>query len=353
MKLQPAAIVAAGAVCAIGGCVEQIVAAVRTGISGTMSSSVYDRFFDAVKLALVPTGELAGLVPGVEALSLTARQRRMLRLATPALQQALPQSGLEHVPLFLGVPDAHPKRPAPVDATFLRCLEMQLELRFDARASRVFPNGRASGLLALEAGLQHLTERRADRVLVGAVDSYLDLGLLGELDAEQRLLGQHAPDGFVPGEGAAFVVLDAMNKSGRSPEAAVCVSSAGAARDAGHRYADEPAKGEGLAAALDVMLDALNAPPSRVQTTFAGLNGESLGAKAWGVARARHAALFGEAMELWHPADCFGDAGAATGVLLLALAADMLAREQTLGPALVWAASDGADCACALVDRLV
>jgi 3-oxoacyl-[acyl-carrier-protein] synthase-1 len=86
-----------------------------------------------------------------------------------------------------------------------------------------------------------------------------------------------------------------------------------------------------------------------VATTFAGLNGESFDAKLWGVARLRHADFFAPSMVLEHPADCFGDAGAALGAILLALAATALARGQRAGPALVWAASDGEARGCALL----
>jgi 3-oxoacyl-[acyl-carrier-protein] synthase-1 len=327
MKFDPARIVGAGAVCAIGGGLQQISASVRVGISGMAASSVHDRFFEPMKMALVPEDALLPLVPEVEALPLTSRQRRMLRLATPALQQAVADA-TDHprVPLFLGLPEAHPNRPAPLDATFLKHLQTQVGLQFETKSSQIFPHGRAAGLLALEAGMRCLTERRAERVVVGGVDSYLDLALLAELDAEQRLLGERVMDGFVPGEGAAFVMLNATTKPERGARATLGVLSAASAQDAGHRYGDQPAKGEGLAHALEGMLERLKAPPDRVRTTAA---------------------------DIVHPADCFGDTGAAAGMLLLALAADMLNNEHKPGPALVWASSDGPASACAYVDRLV
>ena len=353
MKFEPARIVGTGAVCAIGGGVQQISAAVRTGISGMAASSVHDRFFEPIKMALVPEDALVALQPAIEKLPLTSRQRRMLRLATPALQEAVAElADLRQVPLFLGLPEAHPKRPAPVDAAFLQHLQTQTGLSFEAKSSQVFPNGRAAGLLALEAAMRCLTERRAEHVVVGSADTHLDLALLAELDAEQRLLGERVMDGFVPGEGAAFVLLHAPAKPGRGGPAAIAVLSAASAQDAGHRYGDQPAKGEGLANALESMLEGLKTPPDLVRTTFAGINGESFGAKAWGVARLRHAALFDPDADIAHPADCFGDPGAAAGMLLLALAADMLDNEHKPGPALVWAASDGPATACAYLERV-
>ena len=84
-------------------------------------------------------------------------------------------------------------------------------------------------------------------------------------------------------------------------------------------------------------------------STFAGFNGENFEAKLWGVARLRHTDFFSPAMEIDHPADKFGDTGAATGAILTALAAEALSKGTREGPALVWAASDREPRACAMV----
>jgi 3-oxoacyl-[acyl-carrier-protein] synthase-1 len=83
--------------------------------------------------------------------------------------------------------------------------------------------------------------------------------------------------------------------------------------------------------------------------TFAGFNGESFDSKLWGVARLRHTDFFAPTMAIEHPADKFGDAGAATGAILAALAAMSLTTGTRKGPALVWAASDREPCACAVI----
>src|SRR5436190_637255 len=72
------------------------------------------------------------------------------------------------------------------------------------------------GLLAPGAGLDLLaTDPRVPAVLVGGLDSYLEPPLLDQLDDQRRLLGAGAPDGFVPGEGAAFVLLAAPGHAAR------------------------------------------------------------------------------------------------------------------------------------------
>ena len=50
---------------------------------------------------------------------------------------------------------------------------------------------------------------------------------------------------------------------------------------------------------------------------------------------------------LEHPADCVGDAGAASGALMLALGALGLHDGDVAGPCLIWCASDGPERAAA------
>jgi 3-oxoacyl-[acyl-carrier-protein] synthase-1 len=66
------------------------------------------------------------------------------------------------------------------------------------------------------------------------------------------------------------------------------------------------------------------------------MNGESHWAKEWGVGFLRSRASFDESHSMKHPADCFGDTGAAAGALLAGLAA----LDASSGPALVYASSD-------------
>jgi 3-oxoacyl-[acyl-carrier-protein] synthase-1 len=93
----------------------------------------------------------------------------------------------------------------------------------------------------------------------------------------------------------------------------------------------------------------MSTSPAPVGTTFAGFNGENFDAKLWGVARLRHHDFFAPDMLMEHPADKYGDAGAATGAILTVMAATALARGQRPGPALVWAASDTELRGCALL----
>lgn len=376
MSAGSAALVASGAVCAIGLSTRQISASMRAGLSGVRGSPLRDRWQEPLRLSLLPDSELEPVAPELDGLPLTSRERRLLRLGAPALRQVwaeLDQASaltpdrllaLETAPLFLGLPDDAPLKHATADWTLSEgaaraaalanlpsLLQLQTGVGFDVRHSRVFPSGRAAGLVALDAALAWLETSGADAALVGGIDTYLDPLLLGALDAERRLLGERVPDGFVPGEGAAFLLLIAPSRARLWRAPLVSVLGSGTAHDPGHRYASEPARGEALSTALDALPQTADSSSwPRVQCTWAGLNGESFGAKEWGVATIRHAELFAPEARLEHPADCYGDLGAATGPLLLALARDALLLGHRPGPALVWASSDEGTCACCYVD---
>jgi 3-oxoacyl-[acyl-carrier-protein] synthase I len=343
----PATLVASSVLCAAGRGTDQLWASVRAGLARIGSSRVMDRDFEAIRMGLVPEDALEPqLPPELDALPLPVRARRMLRLAGPALRTLAESAGSAPARLYLGLPQL-----AMSEAHWLRAFALQLGklagLPIDAPNSRVVPSGRASALTALELGLAALEKDPSRPVIVGAVDTFMDLKLLATLEAEGRILRSGVTDGFIPGEGAAFVVL-----SGTPAEPAsgvtITVEAAASAVDPGHRTGKEPARGEGLAQAIEVLRSRL-AAVEPVGVTFAGLNGESFDARAWGVAQVRHADFFAPGLLLEHPADCFGDTGAATGAILLSLAAKALAAGHRPGPALVWAASDGESRACALL----
>jgi 3-oxoacyl-[acyl-carrier-protein] synthase-1 len=343
-------IAGAGALCAVGQGIAQVYASVRAGLGGFRASPVLDRRLEPIRLALVPE---PALEPFTGEPALPPRFRRLLRLAGPALREAcgaLPE-GTPAPALFLGLPEPH-HTPTPNAERLAAWLSGQAGVELDPKQLEMFPRGRSAALLALDAAFRAVGDGRLERALVGGLDSYLDLVLLAELELEDRLLRPRTMDGFVPGEGAAFLLLESSRARSGSAGPRARVLGVATALDPGHRYASEPARGEGLAQALETLFARSSPAPGPIQHTFAGLNGEHFGAKEWGVARLRHRARFSDAMRMEHPADCFGDTGAASGALLLALAHTALTRGDRRGTILVWSSSDREDRACALLDLL-
>ena len=341
-----AVISATSILCAAGFGAPQVWSSVRSRVSRIRNSSVMDQNFEPIPMGLVPEEALDADDANLDALNWPSRARRMLRLAAPTLRELASAIGDTPAALYLGLPELTAED-APWIDEFSEQLCARAGLKFDEAATQIFPLGRAAVLCALESALEAIAADATRPILVGGVDTFLDLRLLATLGAEGRVLGPRVMDGFIPGEGAAFLVLEG---GGKPASQAAVIHGATSTTDPGHRYGMEPARGEGLAAALQLMRDRLSSPVGPIASTFTGLNGENFDAKLWGVAQLRHKDLFSANMTLEHPASCFGDTGAATGAILTALAAAALAAGHRAAPALVWAASDLGARGCAIVD---
>jgi 3-oxoacyl-[acyl-carrier-protein] synthase-1 len=336
---------------AVGAGSKPTATSVAAGVARLSETSIHDRRFRPIVMGTLLEDELPPLAPPVlEARGLTSTQQRLLRLAAPALQEAVADFGNHaRLPLFLGTPEATAGRPAPVDARWLDLLAKQSDVPFDVARSKSWANGRAAGLFALAGGMRALASGAVEHVLVGAVDTYVDLMRIADVDRQGRVLAEGVMDGFVPGEGACFLLLSSAGVRGGGP-AIARIEAVATASEPGHRFSEEPYRGDGLAGAFQaVFAQAENAPP--VRCVWAGLNGESFNAKEWGTAYARSRERFAEPLKIEHPVDCFGDPGAALGLLMLGIAAAGIADGKVEEPALVWCSSDGEERAAALVRR--
>jgi len=322
---------------------EPTAAAVRAGVSRFEECEIRDQHLEPFVLSTVPD-ELLCPAPAEseDGSSLSPREQRMLRLAAPALLEAMTGSpGNAPTPLYLALPETLPGHESTVGPQFLARLAGQSEDALDIERSRVFPNGRAGAFLALAQALTDLSRAPEPSILVGGVDSFLDEGLLTALDREGRVLAEDVGDGFIPGEGAGFVLVVRPDSTGDSlapPLARVDAVATG--QEPGHRYGAEPYRGEGLAEMIQNLLASPNIPDLPIRSVMAGFNGEFFGAKEWGVTLIRNSDSFATDLEMFHPADSFGDTGAAHGALLLGLACIGLSRGSTTGPCLVWSSSD-------------
>ncbi len=364
---EPLAIVRMSIFCPVGLDAEQASASLWAGVPRKLETSIIDKQLEPLVMGHLPLDVLPPLVAPLEdaRLGLTALQRRLLRLATPALHEVLgavivdakpgeheprfASSVLPHgvaplPPLLLAGPQPAPGRPEIVTGRLLGQVALQSGVPVDLMASRVFPTGHAGFFAALQhAQTQVIGPRRAEFAVVGGVDSYLDLYRLALLDHEDRLLTRGVQDAFTPGEGAAFVLVTSRHACLRYRlEPVAWIDAVGVAQEPGHRYSQQPYLGEGLAAAFGQLFVALGEGAPPVRLVMAGFTGESMHAKEWGVAYIRNCKRFAEPLRIEHSAEYTGDAGAALAPMMLTAAALKLKERGVEGPGLVWASSDQA-----------
>lgn len=329
-----------GIMTAVGDTAEMTAASVRAGISRFEESPLYNKQYKPMTLALLPDNILPPLNEKLACLQgLSSRHVRMLRIADPALKEALEKAPvIDHIPLFLAGPEDLPECPANIADGFIDHLGIQTGINIDRAQSRYFSIGRAGGLIALEAAMNLLAKNQHDYVLVGGTDTYLDLYLLGTLDMQDRVMAEGVMDGFIPGEGAGFLLLASKYIEGLADKATIAISQPGIAAEPGHRYSDQPYRGDGLAVAFALALENNDTP---IRTIIGSQNGESFGAKEYGVATLRNSSALAPDLQIEHPADCFGDVGAAFGPILIGLAAIGLRKGYINGPVLSYCSSEG------------
>jgi 3-oxoacyl-[acyl-carrier-protein] synthase-1 len=104
----------------------------------------------------------------------------------------------------------------------------------------------------------------------------------------------------------------------------------------------EPCVGAGLTAAIASATQGLQLPHEAITFTYCDLNGERFRNEEFAFAQLRTQEAFVDANNYLSPADCWGDVGAASGPLYVALAAASKQRGYAKGAfPLLWAGSDG------------
>lgn len=340
-------ITAVGAITPIGTSAAQTDASMRAGLSRFRAGPWPPD--DPATLSRVADPLLADAIAAQARTPLpSAWCTRLAALAGHALADALASTRDPERPvaLMLGLPDPREGITLPPAPALWAAIAAASGCVVDAARSQAFPSGRAAIFDALAAGCDRIAQDPATLVVVGAVDSWLDEARVAREHAAARTAGgEYAGDGRPLGEAAGMLVLEA------SPERRGGLAIAGLARidDPGHRFGREPARGEGLANAIEA-LRAHAEPPTHYATVWASLAGEAHDTKLWGTACLRHRDLLRASTRVEHPADRLADAGAGLGALLFVDAHQRLLAGRRECPALLWAASDHGPIGCASVE---
>ena len=336
------AICGVGMMTPVGLSASETAAAVRARTARFAESPLRDKMFEPITLAEVPADALPPLVPGLAQMPrLTARERRLLQLATRPLRECIGKLPAESAPigLCLALPEVPTTR--TIDSrSFLEDLAVQCGNCFDPRRSDASHVGRAGGFVAIGQAARAIQSGMAELFLAGGIDSYRDPYVLGTLDLEQRMKSSLNWDGFIPGEGAGFVLLASEGAAIRHGLRVLGrVSPLAVGFEAGHLYSPDPYKGDGLAATFQQLV-ASGTVEAPIAEVYSSMTGESHWAKEWGVAMMRTKAAFQEGFAMHHPADCFGETGAAIGPLMVGLAALGIRERYRRAPALAYGSSD-------------
>lgn len=336
-----------GMVTPLGVNTEMTAAAFKAGISSYNEVDFFDNDFNKIKMCCVPQELLDdSLVESKIKGEMSSREARMLQLTKLALLQltALPKN--TKIPLFLACPEQVVAEDPAITMAFIQNLAIQSCVDLDIENCRIISMGRAGGLDAINLAIRFLDASSVDYILVGGVDTFYDKPVIDYYLKDDRLLVVNSMDGFVPGEAAAFLLLSKTNHQGKI-HALPYIFEPGIESEPGHMYSDQPYTGSGLAAAVTRTIK--QSEVSKINAIYSSMNGEHFFAKELGVMIIRNNSFIDEAYDLLHPADSFGDLGAAIGIVMMGMVHDSLLKRQIDSPCLVCCSSDSALRSAAIV----
>ena len=342
-----------GMLTAIGDSAEMTAASVKAGISGFEVSEYKNQQDENITMAGVPQSIIDELTLEIDIRGDQSELfNRIIKMAFLTLSQVFKRQALETpVPLILALPETLPSISNINTKTLFTRLIDQSKLPIDPEQIRRVHTGRAAGIHGLDLAERFLYDHGHDYVLVGGSDSYWDTAVISHLNKTDRAKAPGAIDAFIPGEGAGFLLLT------RHPEKALVVDDhiialcpAGVAQESGHIYSDQPYRGDGLSQAVQQALK--NYQGEGIHSVYSSMNGEHYWSKEYGVAMTRNHSQFIEDVIHQHHADCYGDLGAATGPVLIGLAAENLRKIKGSATHLVYSSSDSAWRAALRVEKI-
>lgn len=306
----PLAVIGAGARTSLGSGLPASAAAARAGVCQFADHPfmVDDHGFPIV-VARDPF-----LAPGVERVS------RLSAMAASAALECLEgvdqeDQGRPQTLLLLALPRGREGGPVD-DARLVRELLALLEHRVDVVAVRRAALGHVAGVQALAECARAFAEGFEQRALVVGVDSWLDPPTLEWLDGQETLRTEKRPFGFLPGEAAVALLVEPADR-GRQALARV---EGCALRTESDLAPDRPRLGLALTEAARAACDLWDDPSRIADALYADLNGDPGRADEVGYATVRVRDRLSPEHALRIPAECFGDVGAATVPLMVALA---------------------------------
>jgi 3-oxoacyl-[acyl-carrier-protein] synthase-1 len=203
-------------------------------------------------------------------------------------------------------------------------------------------DGHAGGVVAFSKSMALLREEKAEFCIVGGIDSLVEYPSMAWLEDAGRVMTDDRPHGFIPGEAAAFLLLELESSARRRGVPIHCelLDTAYTIEEA-TRFSDKPLLGKALADSINAILSKQGTGPEGIDGILCDLNGEHYRMKEWGLAQCRVFDGLSLLPELWHPAENIGDVGAASAVLLAAVAESAIGKGYFKGPrVLVWTSSD-------------
>jgi 3-oxoacyl-[acyl-carrier-protein] synthase I len=318
--MKPLSIVGAGVVSSVGLDWPSSAAALRCGLDGFIETGFLDEGGAPIIASPVPDLDDAR---GLE---------KLLRMASTVvaecLKQAVPTKS-EQIPLLLCIAEKdRPGRWDNLDEDALEWLGSGLGKKFHPE-SGVVAQGRVSIAHALKRASTLIHEKQVPFCLIVGTDGFLTSETLRAYEKRHRLKTTVNSNGFIPGEGAAGVLVGPPGKS--VVPRLECVGI-GVAAEKATIESEEPRRADGLLEAMRAALKDGGCTFDDVDYRITDLNGEQYPFKEAALAIGRGVRKVKPEFELWHPAEGVGEIGSAAGPCTLAVALAAARKKYAPGP---------------------
>jgi 3-oxoacyl-[acyl-carrier-protein] synthase-1 len=316
------AIVYGGLVCGVGLNAPSSLAAIRCAISDFHDTTYFDARGEPVAGSGVPLPRpWRGRI----------RLRKMLAMAVLECLEHL-DADISTIPLLLCV--AEHERPGRVDGLdeVLRSeLEAEIGVTFHRAYSGTIAQGRVGTAYALAQARALIGERNVPGVVIAGVDNLLGRQTLRSLETRDRLRTSENSNGLIPGEAAAAVFVE---RAGRSPGQLVC-TGVGYGMESATVDGEDPLRAQGLVRAVNAALDDAHCSLADLDFRITDNAGEQYYFKEDALAMARTLRTTKAEFDIWHPADCIGEVGAAIGSVILNVALMAVRKGYAAGPGIL------------------
>jgi 3-oxoacyl-[acyl-carrier-protein] synthase-1 len=339
--MRPLAVLASGMVTGVGLNAPSSCAAIRCAINNFAETRFMDKGGEWVIGSQVPLEQpWRGL-------------KKLVRMIVPAIRECLNQAEsttAELIPLLLCVAEEErPGRLRGLDDQLFHDVQAELGLRFHTR-SLVIARGRVAGALALAEARRLIYEERVRFCIIAGVDTFLVASTLAAFEAKNRLLTSKNPNGFIPGEAGAAVLVGRPTQNVN--DEIVCLGI-GSGQEEATVDSEEPLRADGLVQAFKTAFADAGLTMDDLDFRLTDSNGEQYAFKEAALAMTRMLRARKERFELWHPADCIGEIGAAIGPCVLGVALAAARKRYSPGPGALchFSADDGQRLALVLAGR--
>jgi 3-oxoacyl-[acyl-carrier-protein] synthase-1 len=376
MKSDTIVITGVGMVSSLGWGAVAACAAARAGITRVAELEDFTLWDETAEVPVPATGHRAPGVEGFQGIG------RLARLGTIALQDLrdrvdLSESALVRTGLFINlsssyyldqararrVPSEEEKAADPREAREREAgLSNELPRLLHRFSGMTVPSENRRTLFGDQAGVfrlileasELLQRGTLERCIIGAIDSNIDPGRLEILNELGLLKGPDNASGLIPGEAAAFILIERLDLArARRANVEAGLGTPAVVQEQVHRFGDRMSAGLALSEAVTSATTREAGGEGSLGVMIGGLNGDRWRAMEWGCASVRLQARGGpKAFEEWYPAVSFGETGAAAGAISIVMATRAIARGYSRGERIgIWTSSDNGIKAAGCVNR--